>query len=106
MRIIVPIINANLVANPFFIPFLSFRRNQKQELSFQQVDGLITRNIFAFCLQRVALYFKTMPNTDFYKVIFLHIIPVCKIVPCSQVTYQHSNFHYFHIDQHSPAKKN
>ena len=32
-----------------FIPFLSFRRNQKQESNFQQVGGLITRNISVFC---------------------------------------------------------
>ena len=33
-----------------FIPFLSFRRNQKQESNFQQVEGLITRKIPCFCL--------------------------------------------------------
>ena len=41
------------------------------------------RNISVFCLWRVALYFKAMPNSiDFYKEIFLHVIPVCIIVPC------------------------
>ena len=51
-----------------FILFLSFLTNQKQESGFQQVGGLVTRNIFAFCLQRVALYFKGMPNSiDFLK---------------------------------------
>ena len=33
-----------------FIPVLSFRRNQKQELKFQQVGDLVTRNISAFRL--------------------------------------------------------
>ena len=41
------------------------------------------RNISAFCLQRLALYFKDIPNsTDFYKGYFLHVIPVRIIVPC------------------------
>ena len=33
-----------------FILFLSFLRNQKQESGFQQVGGLVTRNISVFCL--------------------------------------------------------
>ena len=33
-----------------FIIFLSFLTNQKQELGFQQVGSLVTRNIYAFCL--------------------------------------------------------
>ena len=65
-----------------FIPSLSFRRNQKQEAKFQQVGGLVTRNISVSCLQRVALYFKGMPNSiDFHKKIFLHVIPARIIVP-------------------------
>ena len=58
-----------------FIFFLSFLTNEKQEPGFQQVGGLETINISVFCL--VALYFKAMPNSiDFYKGIFLHVIPV------------------------------
>ena len=35
------------------------------------------RNISVFCLWRVALYFKPMPNSiDFYKGIFLYVIHV------------------------------
>ena len=69
-----------------FISFLSFRRNQKQELNFQQVGGLVTRSSFAFCLQRVVLHFEDMPNSvDFYKRIFLHVIPVRMIVPWFQI---------------------
>ena len=42
------------------------------------------RNISVFCLQQVALYFKAIPNSiDIYKGIFLHVIHVCIIVPCS-----------------------
>ena len=65
-----------------FLP-LSRHRNQKQESNFQQVGCLVTRNSFDFCLYRVVLYFKVMLNSiDFYKRIFLHVIPVRIIVPC------------------------
>ena len=65
-----------------FILFLPFLTNQKEESSFQQVGGLVRRIIPVFCLQRVALYFKAMPNSiDFYKGIFLLLIPVRFIVP-------------------------
>ena len=64
-----------------FILFFSFLTNQKQESGFQQVGGLVTTNISVFCLQRVALYFKAMPNSiGFYKGIFLHVISVRIIV--------------------------
>ena len=33
-----------------FIPFLTFRRNQKQDSNFQQGGGLVTRNISVFYL--------------------------------------------------------
>ena len=33
-----------------FIPFLSFPRNEKHESDFQQVGGLVTRNISGFYL--------------------------------------------------------
>ena len=50
-----------------FISFLSFRRN-KQEPKFQQVNGLVEKNISVFYLQRVALDFQGMSNSiDFYK---------------------------------------
>ena len=61
---------------------MSFLTNQTQESGFQQVGDLVTRNISVFCLLRVALYFKAMPNSiDFYKEMFLHVIPVRIIVP-------------------------
>ena len=64
------------------IPSLSFLGNQKQKSKFQQVGGLITRNISVICLWRVALYFKAMPNSvDFYKGTFLHVIAAPIIVP-------------------------
>ena len=65
-----------------FILCLSFRRNQKPDSNFQQVGDLVTRNISVFCLKRVKLYFKGMPNSiDFYKRIFLHVIPAYVILP-------------------------
>ena len=82
-KMIVTIISTNVVKFTV-IPFLSFCRNQKKnESNFQQVGGLVTRNSFAFCLERVARYFKDMPNSiDFYKRIFLHVIPACILVSC------------------------
>ena len=71
-----------------FILFLSFLTNQKQESGFQQVGGLVTRNISVFCLYPVTLYLKGMRNSvDFYKGIFLHVIPVRIIVPWSKDHY-------------------
>ena len=68
MKIIKTIIRTNLFEN------LLFCRNQKQESNSQQVGGLVTRNTPGFCLYRVVLYFKSMPNsTDLYKRIFLHV---------------------------------
>ena len=63
----------------FFLPSLT---NQEQESSFQQVGGLVTRNISAFSWEQVVLFFKGMPNSIyFYKGIFLHVIPAYIIVP-------------------------
>ena len=43
------------------------------------------RNVSFYLLQRVTLFFKDMPNSiDFYKRIFLHVIPVRIIVPWFQ----------------------
>ena len=79
-----------------FILFLSFLTNQTQESSFQQVGGLVTRNISAFCLQRVALDSKAMPNSvNFYKGIFLHDIPVCIVVPCFEISLENNLAQYF-----------
>ena len=66
MKIIVTIIPTNLVTSL---------------LNFQQVGGLVTRNRFDFCLQRVALYFKGTPNSmEFYKRISSHVTPVRIII--------------------------
>ena len=82
MKIVVTIIPTDLVTNLLLSFFLSFLTNQKQESGFQQVGGLVTRNISVFCLRPVVLYFKDMPNSiDFYKRIFFHVIPVRVVVP-------------------------
>ena len=65
MKIIVTIIRIDLDTN--FILFLSFLANQKQELDFQQVGGLVTRNTSVFCSQRVTLYFTAMPRLTFIR---------------------------------------
>ena len=60
-----------------FILIFSFLRNQKQKPNVQQVGGVVTRNVSALSLKRVALYFRAMPNLiNFYEGIFLHVIPV------------------------------
>ena len=57
-----------------FILFSSFLTDQKQESGFQQVGGLVTKNIYVFVY---ILYFKAMPSSiDFYKGIFLYVTPV------------------------------
>ena len=68
----------------FFIFFLSCRRNKKKRVKFSSSwwsDD--EKYFFLFCLSWVALYFKAMPNSiDFFKRIWLHVIPARIIVPC------------------------
>ena len=64
-----------------FIPFLSFHRNQNQESKLQQVGDLVTK-VLLFVYRESMLYFKGMSNAiDFYKRIFLHVVPALIIVP-------------------------
>ena len=49
MKIVATIIPTNLVKNLLSSLTLRFRRNQNLESNFQQVGGLIRRNIFVFC---------------------------------------------------------
>ena len=66
----------NLVKNSLLSPFCTFFEF-KNKIQIFKVGGLVKTNISAFCLKRVALYFKAMPNSIyFYKGIFLHVIPV------------------------------
>ena len=75
--------NSNFSCNRFsyklvFIIFLFFCMKQKQKSIFQKVGGLVIKNIFDFCLQRLTLYLKGMSNSlDSYKWIFWNFIPVC-----------------------------
>ena len=49
IKIIIAIFPTDLLIN-FFILFLAFLTKQKQEPGFQQVGGLVTRNISVACL--------------------------------------------------------
>ena len=81
MKMIVTIISSNLVTNsllPLFCPFIE-TKNKNQVLSKLVVWQ---REIFFFCLYRVALYFNRMLNSiDIYKSIFF-VITHRIIVPC------------------------
>ena len=48
MKIIVIIIPTDLATNLVLSFFISFLTNQNQEPGFQQVGGLVTRNIYVF----------------------------------------------------------
>ena len=77
MKKIVTIIPIKFIYKFAFIPILSFLRKQKQKSNFQQVVGLVARNISTFSVKRA------MPNSiDFYKGVFLHVILIRIIVPC------------------------
>ena len=81
MKIIVATIPTDLVTNLFLYFFLSFLTYHKQESGFQQIGGLVTRNICIFCLERVVLYFKAMPNSiEFFKEIFIYVIIPVRII--------------------------
>ena len=67
MKIIVTIIPADLVT---FTSSLSCFKNQKQESTFEQVDGLVARNVSVFIANHAQL--ETMPNSiNVYKGISL-----------------------------------
>ena len=71
MKIIVTVIPTDLVTNLL-----------KARIWFSPSWWSGNKNISVFCLQWVQLYFKVMPNSrDFYKGIFLHVVPVRIIVP-------------------------
>ena len=75
MKIIVTSIPTDLVTNSLLSSFFSFLQTKnKNQVWYQE--------IFAFCLYRVALYFKAVMNSiDFSKGIFLHVILIRIIVP-------------------------
>ena len=62
---------------------VSFLTSHKQEFDFQQVGGLVTRNI-SFLLLFIASGAILQRPVDFYKGILLQVIPACFIVPCSK----------------------
>ena len=83
VKIIVTISPADVVTNSLSCFFCPFFQTKRQEQSLQKVGGGVTRNFSVFQLQQAVLYFKAIPNLiDFYRGIFLHVGPVCIIVPC------------------------
>ena len=90
-KIIVAIVPTTLVTNSLLTYIFSFLKIQKQESGFQQVGGLVMRNISGFCLWWIALYLKAMLNSiDFCKGIFIHVIPVRIIVSWNFFTTSHA----------------
>ena len=68
---------------------LSLLTNRKQGSGFEQIGSLVRRNISAFNLWWVEFHFKTTLNSiNLCEGIFLHVIPVCIIVPWSQVSWE------------------
>ena len=64
MKIIVTKIPKKSVRNYGFISFLSFFRNQTQESNFQQVGGLVTRNICLFLFLASHTLFQSHTRLD------------------------------------------
>ena len=63
-----------------FIPFLSFLANHTQESGFQQVGVIASRALL-------------QSHAEFNKGIFIHVIPVRIIVPCTNIFLEtYSNF--------------
>ena len=69
------IVQILLQAGFFLFSVFSWKLESKQNQFFQQVGGLLARNISVFCLQRVTLYPMTMPSLiDFYNRIFTYML--------------------------------
>ena len=49
MKLMVTVFPTNLVVNLLLSLFLSILRNEKLESDFQQVGGLVKKNISVFC---------------------------------------------------------
>ena len=82
MKIVVTVIPTDLPRNLLLSSFFSFLADQKEESGFQQVGGIIARNILFFVYIESRSTSKSCKTIDFYKGIFLHVIPVRIIVPC------------------------
>ena len=81
MKIIVTSIPTDLVTNSLLSSFFSFLQTKNKNQVFSKLM-VWYQEIFAFCLYRVALYFKAVMNSiDFSKGIFLHVILIRIIVP-------------------------
>ena len=82
MKIIVTIIPTDLVTNLLY-PLFVLSYKPKTRILFSESWWSGNEKYFFFLFIASPLYLKAMPNSiDFYKGIFLHVIPVRIIVPC------------------------
>ena len=69
------IVQILLQAGFCFFSAFSWKLESKQNHFFQQVCGLLARIISVFCLQRVTLYLRAIPNLiDFYNRTFTYML--------------------------------
>ena len=80
MKISATIIPTDLVRNLLLCSFCPFLQTKNKNPFFQQVGGVVTRNTSLLFIASRALL-QSPYKTDFYKEIFLHVIPVRIIVP-------------------------
>ena len=85
MKIIITMIPTSLVTNRLLFSFCLFLE-QKKEPKFHQVGGLITKYFHFLFKMSCALLQIHVNSIPFYNGIFLHVIPVHIIVPCTNCT--------------------
>ena len=114
MKIILTIILTDLFTNSLLSSFCSFLQTKNKNQVFSNLVVWYRAIFLVFCLRRVALYFKAMPNSiDFYKGIFLDVIRVRivvswneqfkinKVVRCFNLKFSHVVWMaYHHIFTH------
>ena len=84
MKTVATKIPTNLATNSLLSSFSPFLETKKKNQVFSH-GSLVTRNISAFYLNRVAPFFGAMfKSKEFFKEIFLHVILFRIIVPCLQ----------------------
>ena len=84
MKILVTIIPANLVTNLSLSLFCLFLETKNKNQTFTKLMIWSKEIFLLFAYSVFALYYKGIPNSiEFYKRIFLHIVLVSIIVPCS-----------------------
>ena len=70
------------------------------------LGGLVTKNISVFCLGRVALYFKAVPNSiDFYKYKAMLTYHLSVSLLCSMISSSHITMDFFSDIAYSQERK-